>query len=170
LVEQDDPSQTAVEGAAEAAGQAIEAMLTALVAFLLVLVAVTAQAIRALLLVAPALLKAACIALPIYAAASLYPLLARAYSGDVPATLLAGAVTIYIPAALFTVARTWGALMLAGVAELGLMLALPHAPPLLLALAPVIIIAAVTLHQLSAMPTEAQEIAEGEQTNEQVSR
>jgi len=159
-----------LEGAAEAAGQAIAAMITALLALLLVIVALLAQAIRALLLVAPALLKAACMALPVYAAVKLYPLLAHVYGEDVPATLLAGAVVIYIPAALFTVQQTWGALMLAGLAELGLMLALPHAPPLVLALAPVVIIAAVTVYQLSDKAQDAPEIAEGESENEQVTR
>lgn len=147
----DSPQSPEGGGMGEAVAEAFAAMVHALVQLVLFLTFVLLQAMRLLFLVLPYAIRGACVIAPLAGGALLFPELASAYQNDLPANLLALTIVVAIPGALLLAGVNWGSLLLAGLIDLGLRLALPHAPPAVLGFAPGALLAAAIVWHLFSL-------------------
>lgn len=137
-------------GMGEALGQALAAMLHALVMLLLFALTLLARALQAVFTLArPALLFGSACAAG-FGAVKLFPTLLACYGGDFFAFVLALAMTAAIPASLIMLALETVGLWPVLWASAGLMLlahfVINRAPPIVVALLPVLVLSACVLY------------------------
>ena len=130
--------------------QAIQALITAIIAFLLVALTLIARALQAVFMLAqPALLFGSACALG-FGVYKFFPTMLAHYGGDFFAVLLALALTTIVPASLIMLAADTAGLWPVLWASAGLLMlahfVIDRAPPLVLALLPVLALAGCILH------------------------
>lgn len=160
--------ESLIEGLTSALFAAVQAALTALLALLLALLTLLARALQAIFILARPAALVGCVVAAGYASVELFTVVLARYGNDLPAALLALSSIVIAPAALLIIADSYGtwALMLAvaGI-ELAVKAGIERAPPLVLALLPVLALTAVMLYFLRAADHLEEETQEA--TNEE---
>lgn len=153
-----------MEDLAKALGDALEAMLKALIALLLAFLMLLARAAQAIFTLARIALPLAATAAAGAGAVLLFPTILGAYGNDPPAALLALTAITATPTALLLLAqqreaRPTPAGILAGSGVLMLLahLAIERAPPVMLALAPPTGLAACIFYLAFGQPTDSKQ-------------
>jgi hypothetical protein len=154
----------------DAAGAAMAAAGEALLALLLALVTLIGRVLQAAFILARFALYPICAGAAVIGGGLMFNTTQARYGGDVFAVILALALTVIVPATLLVLAHDtlpiWPLLLASGLISLLAHILIIRAPPLVLAPVPAIILSACVLH-FTLNETPNQNSAEGEKTNEQ---
>jgi hypothetical protein len=160
----------AMDDLSEALGNAIEAAMKALLAMILVLATIMARALQAVFTLArPAAMLGTIVALG-YTSCVLFITVLAQYGGDLPAMFLALTSVIIAPTALLVMAGnygTWGIALGSAALEFLAHLGIERAPPVVLALTPVVVLSATTLYFLARGSRDVPESTEGVEHEQQ---
>lgn len=158
---------------AGALAMAMQAMFMALAALILVLLTLLARALQAVFILARPAALVGCVAAAGYTSVTLFVTVLARYGGDWPAVILALAAVIIAPSAMLVLAGDYAAERRAGPGAWAIMLAvagveflaragIARAPPVVLALLPVL---ALTGTMMYFLRDQAEHLAERESQN-----
>jgi len=170
--------ESAEDERADALNAAISAAMAALMALLIISLTLFFRALQALFILARPTMLAGTVAALGYTSVNLFGTILVHYGGDMPAVILALAFVILTPASLLVLAGDYGiwAVCLASAGlEFLAHLGIERAPPIILALIPVMALADTTFYSLAHMedvpecesePKEKEGIDESKKRNE----